>query len=325
MAKDKNINLKKVQEVIERATGEEAKVIAVPSQLIHFVGNITERGKTQKAVFLSQLIYWSDKGKRQDGFIYKTQRQWKAETGLSETQIADYTEEFENLGLLETKLKKANGSPTTHYKLKLEVFLNSFDNFLQNGISDNRENQSEEGEDSLTENTTQITTEISTTSYKNRNFIDEEDIKDKDFNVKENILAYYANRESDEVIDGLNLADEILIPANFAPTWDKQFRAIMDFPEKPLGCFTEKFVEKFRQTELKLTLFEWNNRWRDWLGWEGQVFGYSPEKLEKEHLEIYMEVLTKIYGFPKFLKLKIMHRSDFHQKFEKFFSEPTIN
>jgi len=41
------------------------------------------------ALFLSQLMYWSDKGSDKDGWIYKTQAEWTEETGLSR-----YEQEF---------------------------------------------------------------------------------------------------------------------------------------------------------------------------------------------------------------------------------------
>ena len=40
-------------------------------------------GGVKQAVFVSQLLYWTGKGKRADGFIWKTQEEWADETGLS--------------------------------------------------------------------------------------------------------------------------------------------------------------------------------------------------------------------------------------------------
>ncbi len=71
-------NSDKLQACIITATGDEkAKVIAVPWDLIHFVGD------TKKGVLLAQLIYLSDRGKRKDGYVYKTYDEMTEATGLS--------------------------------------------------------------------------------------------------------------------------------------------------------------------------------------------------------------------------------------------------
>ena len=43
-------------------------------------------GSIAAGLFLSQLCYWSDKGGRTDGFVYKTQAEWEEETALSNEQ-----------------------------------------------------------------------------------------------------------------------------------------------------------------------------------------------------------------------------------------------
>src|SRR4051794_33518401 len=104
MSKAVKGNMGKICNVIEQNTGAPAKVIAVPSELIHFVGN------TQKAVFLAQLVYWSDKATRKDGYVFKSRREWETETGLSSNQIERYTKEFKKKKFLNTKKLKAYGS-----------------------------------------------------------------------------------------------------------------------------------------------------------------------------------------------------------------------
>ena len=152
MAKDKNTNLNRVCEFITQTTGEAAKTIAVPIELIHFVG------KPQKAVFLAQLIYWSDKSVRPDKFIYKTRKDWKKETGLSGAQIGKFTKEFKCAGFLDTKVKKADKNPTVHYKLDIDKLLISLSEFLTKRNGKNCSNEIEESDESLTESTTENTT-----------------------------------------------------------------------------------------------------------------------------------------------------------------------
>jgi hypothetical protein len=73
-----------------------------------------------RAIYLQNLIYWSDKGKRKDGYIYKKKEDIEKETMLTIYQQNQCRKYFEKKGILETKLIKANGAPTLHYKLKTE-------------------------------------------------------------------------------------------------------------------------------------------------------------------------------------------------------------
>ena len=69
------------------------------------------------AALLNQMIYWSDRTKRKDGYFYKSYQEWHEELYLSEYQVRRATNKLKALGLVETSLKKANGAPTLHYKV----------------------------------------------------------------------------------------------------------------------------------------------------------------------------------------------------------------
>ena len=69
------------------------------------------------ALLLNQLVFWSDKSKRTDGFFYKTYGEWQEEIYLSEYQVRRSIKKLKELNIVETKLKKANGSPTLHYRI----------------------------------------------------------------------------------------------------------------------------------------------------------------------------------------------------------------
>lgn len=73
-----------------------------------------------EALYIQQLYYWSDKGIRKDGYIYKTKAELSYETCLTIRQQDRIRKRLEKDGLLETKLLKANGVPTLHYKLNIE-------------------------------------------------------------------------------------------------------------------------------------------------------------------------------------------------------------
>ena len=72
--------------------------------------------------FLSQLLYWSDKGTRKDGFFWKTTAEWIEETGLSDYAIRSARQTLEKAGVIETKVMRAMGSPTVHYRFNQEAF-----------------------------------------------------------------------------------------------------------------------------------------------------------------------------------------------------------
>jgi hypothetical protein len=59
-------------------------------------------GSVQAALFLSQLLYWSDKGNN-DGWIYKTQKEFYEETGLSRYEQETARKKLKKLGILEEK------------------------------------------------------------------------------------------------------------------------------------------------------------------------------------------------------------------------------
>lgn len=102
------------------------------------------------AALLNQMIFWSDKTKRRDGFFYKTYKDWEEETFLSEYQVRRASKALKKLGFLETKLKKANGSPTLHYKLDMDVLSESIMNKLKNRNQTNLRNDSAVPQESLT-------------------------------------------------------------------------------------------------------------------------------------------------------------------------------
>ena len=81
-------------------------------------------GSIVRAIYLQNLIYWSDKGRRKDGFIYKTKESIEEETTLTRYQQDSCRKYFEKKDILETKLLKANGAPTLHYRVKNGIVRN---------------------------------------------------------------------------------------------------------------------------------------------------------------------------------------------------------
>ena len=77
-------------------------------------------GDVKTALFLSQVIYWSDKGSRNDGWFYKTDKEWLEEICLSDYECKKARDKLTELGVLEVDKKKANGVPKMHYRMEWE-------------------------------------------------------------------------------------------------------------------------------------------------------------------------------------------------------------
>lgn len=106
------------------------------------------------ALFIQQIYYWSDKGSRSDGYIYKTKIEIENETCLTIRQQDKIVKELKELGCLDVKLLKANGNPTLHYKLNIEKIQKVV--FDYNKMYDSNHTLSNIP---ITENTTENTTE----------------------------------------------------------------------------------------------------------------------------------------------------------------------
>jgi hypothetical protein len=67
------------------------------------------------------LVHWMPKSKRKDNAVYKSARELARETGYSSRTIERATSALHKMGF-STFVKKANGTPTTHYTFDLEKF-----------------------------------------------------------------------------------------------------------------------------------------------------------------------------------------------------------
>jgi hypothetical protein len=76
-------------------------------------------GGVKQAVFVSQLLYWTGKGKRADGFIWKTQEEWTDETGLSAYEQRTARKHLVKSGVLQEKLKSVPAR--LYYRLNTDV------------------------------------------------------------------------------------------------------------------------------------------------------------------------------------------------------------
>jgi hypothetical protein len=160
-------------DVIKNQTGKN-NMLTIPTEILNYTGDLPS------AAFLSQLIYWCDKGKSPDGYIFKSAKEWKRETGLSEHLIKKASRKFQKMGILHTKKKKANASPTIHYKLDRKAFINSFLEFLRNE-TENIGNGNLKTSDSLTE----LTSEPSSEPTKRYKGVNSEEVHTRAISFKE--------------------------------------------------------------------------------------------------------------------------------------------
>ncbi|MDU0452311.1 conserved phage C-terminal domain-containing protein [Staphylococcus chromogenes] len=162
-----------ISAVITQFSGRN-NVIPIPTVYIQ----ITE--DYPSAALLNQMIYWSDRTNRKDGYFYKSYNEWFEELHLTEYQVRRATKKLKSFGFVETALKKANGAPTLHYKVDTKEVSEWILKKLKNGNLRNLGMNSEGTQESLTEITTETTTEItakdilspSSTAYPYRDVID---------------------------------------------------------------------------------------------------------------------------------------------------------
>ncbi len=132
---------KHILDIISEFSGQN-KMLSIPRFYIELCGDIPT------ALLLSQLIYWTDKTKRSDCFIFKTYKEWHSELGLSESQVRRGANKLKKMGILTTKIRKAMGAPTVHYKIQKEKFEDLILKKVKNRSLTNERNQSEERPDS---------------------------------------------------------------------------------------------------------------------------------------------------------------------------------
>lgn len=148
-------NRHQIKEVIKSFSGRDNS-INIPVIYIKLLNDYTT------AAFLNQLVYWSDKSKRKDGYFYKSHKDWQDEMCLSRYQVDRAIKKLKELELLEVVKKKANGAPTLHYKLDMDKLTKWICEKLTNGNERNSQMDLLETDKSLTEITTEIFTKRET-------------------------------------------------------------------------------------------------------------------------------------------------------------------
>ncbi|MGG5770636.1 conserved phage C-terminal domain-containing protein, partial [Bacillus wiedmannii] len=152
-------NYNMIRTIISQISGQE-NIVVVPKLFVKLTGDLTT------AILLNQIVFYSDKSKRTDGYFYKSHKEWEEEICLTKRQVSYSTAKLKEMGLVETKLMKANGAPTLHYKLDYDKLVQWIVTNCNNGKSQNvtidYNNMSQSLTEITTETTTETTTEITT-------------------------------------------------------------------------------------------------------------------------------------------------------------------
>jgi hypothetical protein len=87
-------------------------------------------GDRNAATMFLRLLYWFPKSRKSGGWVYKSWRDWEAECNLSQAQVKRVHRMgyLEQVGI-ERKTMKANGTPTTHYRLNEHQLLQALSTF----------------------------------------------------------------------------------------------------------------------------------------------------------------------------------------------------
>ena len=152
--------------LVKRISGQQ-NILVLPRLFIDLTGDFNS------ALLLSQLLYWSDRTSDRDGWIYKTHKDWQSELGLNRYFLDKAKSRLIQLGLIQVTIKKANGSPTMHFKVIEAMLSKTLNTILQAAEPESRkwnceslangnvkvsQNEMSNFSKSLTETTTETTT-----------------------------------------------------------------------------------------------------------------------------------------------------------------------
>jgi hypothetical protein len=114
-----------VKKILKELTGQ-AQFLTIPRPFVAMTGDHV------CALFLSQIIYWSERTSDPEGWFYKTHEEWAEELCLTPYQVRRATEKLARLGV-QSKVRKLKGQgPKLHYRLDDERFTKAFIEYLNN-------------------------------------------------------------------------------------------------------------------------------------------------------------------------------------------------
>ncbi|MGI8542903.1 MAG: hypothetical protein ACR2MD_05415 [Aridibacter sp.] len=225
-------------QILASFTGKDS-VIPIPRPFLRWLGDYNQ------SALLTQIIYWTPRTKNVDGWFFKTYEDWNDELCLSKYQVSKAVKKLKKLGVIDTKIKKANGNPTLHYRLIQEKFEEVFVEFLTLQSAETSLTKVKKLNEPLTETTTKTTDR-------------EEKMKDEtsfsrndDAENFENENLEIQNKEKETVGNDI----DITLPSSLFLDCDSDQKEVelesADTPFLPVSEKKKKKVKKEKSSELK--------------------------------------------------------------------------
>ena len=152
-------------------------VIVVHRHLVYFTGSL------EAAMMLSQLMYWTERATLADGWIAKSDSEFKDELHLTRYSVRTAREKLEELMLVKTEKRMFSGRMTLHYQLNYQRLVDLWGDYINekghyaktdSGIDHSPKTDmylSENGQ-SITESTTETTINAENEKQKDTNYLD---------------------------------------------------------------------------------------------------------------------------------------------------------
>ena len=114
-----------IKQLVSKYSGQ-ANIITIPRIYLDLL-----EGDYPAAALLNQIVYWSDKSKLPGGWFYHSRLEWLSELCLTYFQIKRATKKLLDNHWIECHVKRANGAPTTHYRVNMDKLTTAINKFLE--------------------------------------------------------------------------------------------------------------------------------------------------------------------------------------------------
>jgi hypothetical protein len=123
-------NYEEIKELVKRISGRDS-VISIQRVYLDIFSDLHD------AAVLSQCVFWSDKGRYDDGWFYKSLPEWRSEIGIKRSSLETAINHLEACGVVETEVRSGgkHNSPTMHYRVNMDNLTNLVIHYLQEQLS----------------------------------------------------------------------------------------------------------------------------------------------------------------------------------------------
>lgn len=121
-------NFKQIELTVEQTEILLAELEDITNKIMVYKPFVCFFGSLDLAMVLSEIYVWTQITRRKypdrQGWFYRTYDEWESRIGLNEYSIRKLTKQLVKANYIETKIAKANGNPTCHYRSVLGKILN---------------------------------------------------------------------------------------------------------------------------------------------------------------------------------------------------------